>query len=102
MSELKVFWGCVSFGHFTGAGDGRHFGVVDWAGLGLPGGKFLSLVLPRERNQRECDPAATVLRTSLRCSPSRAADGNSLSLKQPSTEIPRLGCAARRGTVGES
>src|SRR5580698_1130773 len=40
---------------------------------GLPGGRSLSLVSPRESNQREGDPGAPVLRTFLRYSTGRAA-----------------------------
>jgi hypothetical protein len=64
----------------------------------LPGGKLLSFACPKESNQRRKAPSAALLRSSLRCSTSRAA-AELASLRQSSPKSPDwsvlLGAAAR-------
>jgi hypothetical protein len=80
-----------------------------WSGLG-PTAEILSFACPNESIQRKGHPAAAVLRTSLRCSPSWAAIKTRPStagvayraaeLKQLIADYPQLDCAAQRDRRG--
>ena len=73
---------------------------------GRPGGRLLSLVRPRESNQRDGRPGSPVFRTSLCCSPCRAAAELALAvarqgLRQSSPTSPDT-AALLGGSQGEA
>jgi hypothetical protein len=83
----------------------------DKSGLG-PTAEALSFACPKESTERKRHPAAAVLRTPLRCSPSWAAiktRPNRLQKTQPVAELKQLiaddsqlDCAAQRDRRGRA
>jgi len=72
----------------------RNFQIRRWQ----TGGWLLFLVSPRKSNQKEGAPGSLLLRSTLCCSPKRAAAQLALRAQTVLAEFTRLCCAARQLT----